>query len=131
MQSEIMTPRVQSKGPVSRISIGALEDLGYTVDYSQADDFGSSDLASSCQCSESSTLSRRALIRKVSKQLTRELSVNGLEAAVAYGKELISKHQPNMQSKFDFAATTDYIIGNAAVVLVYEDGELFSVTTTL
>lgn len=127
MQKEIMTPRVQRRGPVSRVTIGALEDLGYTVDYSKADSFGASDVAASCRCSDSSS---RALIRKVSEQSGRQLSSSGFDAAVSYGKELISKYQSNMRQESEIA-DMGYIVGNAAIVLVYEDGELFSVTTTL
>ena len=38
--NEIMTPDAQLgvKDPISRITIGAMQDLGYTVDYSQADE---------------------------------------------------------------------------------------------
>ena len=37
---ELMTFRIGSTNPpISRVTIGSLQDLGYTVDYSQADDF--------------------------------------------------------------------------------------------
>jgi len=42
MQNEIMTgwsDSGNSKLPLSRISIGFLEDIGYSVDYSKADAF--------------------------------------------------------------------------------------------
>ncbi len=127
MQNEIMTPNVQRRGPVSRVTIGALEDLGYTVDYSKADNYGTSDVAASCRCSEPSS---RALIRKVSSQSERKLSSSGFDAAVSYGKELIRKHHSSMRQESELV-DTDYALGNVAVVLVYENGELFSVTTTL
>lgn len=127
MQNEIMTPTVQRRGPVSRVTIGALEDLGYAVDYSKADDFGTSDVAASCRCPGSSS---RSLVRKVSESSERQLSSSGFDAAVAYGQELISQHQPRMRQESN-VTDTEYVVGNAAVVLVYEDGELFSVTTSL
>jgi len=36
--------------PLSRITIGTLDDMGYTVDYSTADAYGTADLDPSCLC---------------------------------------------------------------------------------
>jgi hypothetical protein len=35
-----MTGYANGDMPISRVTVGALEDLGYRVDYSQADTFG-------------------------------------------------------------------------------------------
>ena len=45
MQDELMTPAISGNSqPLSSITVGALEDLGYTVDYNMADAYGSADL---------------------------------------------------------------------------------------
>jgi hypothetical protein len=36
--------------PLSRVTVGSLEDIGYTVDYKQAQEFTASDLNPSCVC---------------------------------------------------------------------------------
>ena len=43
-------PTISTGAKISRITVGAIEDLGYTVDYSGADAYGYSDLGSSCKC---------------------------------------------------------------------------------
>ena len=43
-------PTISKGAKISRITVGAIEDLGYTVDYNGADDYGYSDLGSSCKC---------------------------------------------------------------------------------
>jgi hypothetical protein len=37
--SELMTPFVDSRNPISRVTIGALADMGYTVNYAAADSY--------------------------------------------------------------------------------------------
>ena len=39
-----------SVNPLSRITIGSLEDMGYVVDYSSADPFGATGLGPGCTC---------------------------------------------------------------------------------
>ena len=45
-----MTGFLTGDTPISRITIGALEDLGYGVDYSKADPFTVADLNPACSC---------------------------------------------------------------------------------
>lgn len=49
---ELMTSSTQGLAtlPLSTVSIAMLEDLGYTVDYSQADPYTSADMNASCIC---------------------------------------------------------------------------------
>lgn len=48
---EMMTGFASKQGmPLSRMTVGALEDLGYTVDYGAADSFPASRLNASCRC---------------------------------------------------------------------------------
>lgn len=54
MRNELMTGVLENNNsstyPLSRISIAGLQDLGYTVDYRQAERFTSDDIHSSCRC---------------------------------------------------------------------------------
>jgi len=45
-----MTSVVDPASEISRVTIGALDDMGYIVDYAAADDYTRSDLAPECQC---------------------------------------------------------------------------------
>lgn len=51
-RDELMTSVASSSGssPLSALTVALLEDLGYIVDYDQADPFSSSDMDSSCVC---------------------------------------------------------------------------------
>lgn len=53
LESEVMSSVIEENGNIkfSRITLGALEDLGYMVDYFQADDFTAADLGTGCACS--------------------------------------------------------------------------------
>jgi Leishmanolysin len=53
LRNELMTGYFTAggTGPMSRITIGSLEDLGYSVDYSRADPFTAADLGPGCTCS--------------------------------------------------------------------------------
>jgi len=78
-----MTP-VLSRGelnPLSRITVATLEDIGYTVDYNEADSYTSTDLDPSCICD------RR----------DRSLSVNVGDAK--YGRDLIDTRDFAIRSK--------------------------------
>jgi Leishmanolysin len=52
MGSELMTGYSEPSGtePLSRITVGTLQDMGYQVNYLMADPFSRSDLNSSCTC---------------------------------------------------------------------------------
>lgn len=54
LQTELMTavfrPKANATAPLSRITVGGLHDLGYTVDYDKADPFTTDDLNENCTC---------------------------------------------------------------------------------
>ena len=58
MKGELMTPLISGNNQLSRITIGSLEDLGYTVDYTKADPYTTADLgtAPGCICNGRSLL---------------------------------------------------------------------------
>ena len=74
--------------PLSRLTIGTLEDLGYSVDYSQADPYTASDMNPGCVCN------RRRLGQSHAQWMTpkrRKLSQEGEQAVIAYGESLIAE----------------------------------------
>jgi len=58
MGNEVMTPSYKTFEPtlLSSISLAALQDIGYTVDFSQAAPFSYNDLGSKCQCNGPSSI---------------------------------------------------------------------------
>jgi hypothetical protein len=51
LESELMTTILNTEGnPLARITIGGLQDLGYEVDYTNAEPFSSADIDPSCLC---------------------------------------------------------------------------------
>lgn len=47
---ELMTGFSSGSLPISRVTVGSMEDMGYEVDYSAADPFTAADLGPSCRC---------------------------------------------------------------------------------
>ena len=73
--------------PLSRITVGSLEDMGYQVDYSRADEISSSDLSPACVCS-----TRKRDLEDTDSAMRSEeieLSSEGYEAARAYGLSIL------------------------------------------
>jgi Leishmanolysin len=52
MGRELMTGFANpgATNPLSRITIGSLDDMGYDVDYTRADPYGAANLNSACRC---------------------------------------------------------------------------------
>lgn len=121
--------------PLSRISIGTLEDLGYTVDYTQAEPFDSSSLDPSCRCDQS----RRSLhgtAAAATKEEPRSLQETEADAqtreqAIAYGREFLqSRVMGNVGGRH--AAKNQMIIANSLSVFYQrEDGSIADELVTL
>ena len=50
---ELMTPRISAAAvlnPLSKVTVGSLEDIGYSVDYQAADKYKSENLDATCRC---------------------------------------------------------------------------------
>ena len=87
-KNELMTGYLSAgDNPLSRLSIATLQDLGYSVDYSQADPYTASNMDPGCVCN------RRRLGQSHAQRMTpkrRKLSKEGEQAAIAYGEALLS-----------------------------------------
>lgn len=112
--------------PLSRITIGSLEDIGYDVDYSQADTFSKNDLnLNYCGTSCRGTNQLRHLVSK--GVLKKPLSPAGHAAVVDFAKkEFMSLQKEPEEHPEQFV----YIGGRSIDVMYEEDGEVYVVTIT-
>ena len=122
MVDELMTGYASGSLPMSRITIGGLEDLGYVVDYAAADAFPHSQLSPVCDCN------RRSL-RRSNERSGRELSEQGYKAALAHGKKHLEKMREKGKGDNGGRLGDDFIFLGDRVVVVYymEDGEIHDV----
>jgi hypothetical protein len=157
MQEELMTGSVEGELSLSRITIGALEDIGYEVDYGscriwrfvlavpnplvysldslrfsagEADSYTVDDVNPKCICNNRKIRNLRgeSVSSKYLTQEIRKLSDKGLEEAKAYGRSLLKQFGPDEMQFTEM--TEDFIRGRTAVVFYLEEGEVFSVTVT-
>ena len=110
MQSELMTGFDSGGMELSRVTIGSLEDLGYIVDYSQADNYTSSHIAESCLC-DPSLASHGNLRTEKKPNKKRKLSDKGQKQAVEFGQ----KHLKDMEKH---SKTHDKVIQDSPVLFV-------------
>lgn len=92
---ELMTGFATGLLPFSRLTIGSLEDMGYTVDYDAADEYDGSDTT----CCNSSSSSNSLLLKPNKKP---PLSVGGRATAVAFGQKMLNANKrPSNSAKYD------------------------------
>jgi Leishmanolysin len=132
--------------PLSRITIAALYDLGYTVSYRTAETFTKSDLATTCQCAPKRRRSMMNLFHGEIRQLgvessrrpRRRLSDAAHQIAMEYGKNVLSQRAQSMASSSLLASlessaedtATIYVGDQFLSVLVEDGGEVYGVIVT-
>jgi Leishmanolysin len=117
---------------LSRITIGSLEDLGYTVSYSTADSYGTADLGVGCTCRRRRQRSILDMPHGETRQLgvrnpstkPRRLSYETKQQAFDYGRSILSKRASSKtRSNLNIVD-----VGNQVVAVVVQDGDgIFSV----
>ena len=125
--------------PLSRISIATLGDLGYTVDYSTAESYGTSAVDSNCRCGlrslsdsiQPSTAHQLGTNHKSTRR--RSLSDEAHQMAVDYGQMILKNRQASkifsFRSSFNqLGGDVEYIGDKVIVVFVEEGGAFFDVT---
>lgn len=135
MREEIMTPTVEGDLHLSRITIGALEDIGYRVDYSEADVYTAENLSPSCLCSANGISSRSLRQSEASgKKLYKSNFLDeDLEKAMAYGRSIIEQYGMSFtEATGNSTGTEDKLTGGRSVVVYYMNAnwEILSVTVT-
>jgi hypothetical protein len=82
-----------SSQPVSKITIGSLEDMGYEVDYSQANNFTTADLG---VCGSSCPEARRGL-RQRERKMKAKLGSEDRDVVMRYAKTELTKLHREME----------------------------------
>ena len=122
-----MTGTVEGDLILSRVTIGALEDIGYKVDYGTADSYSTGNINPSCLCN-SGRVVRRSLRQRTqfTSRQRRNLSNDNLQHAVSYGQSLLEEFSVSESPSAEGAA--DLIVGRSVVVFYMdEDGSLRSI----
>jgi Leishmanolysin len=128
MGRELMTGFANAGGinPMSRITIGSLDDMGYDVDYTRADPYGAANLNSACRCtrrrlglSSHMSLANTSLLDSDSP---RHLAVNSTarQKAIEYGHELLAEKAKSSSSRSGNSEVT--YVGDQQVIVLYRDG---------
>ena len=87
---EMMTPFLSgTEQPISTITVGSLDDLGYIVKYEAADDFTEDDVNPSCLCPSA----RRRGLRHLQEIEDNGLSPEGEQKARDYGKKILEERK--------------------------------------
>lgn len=126
-KTELMTSTLSNtENPLSRVTIGTLQDLGYDVDYQTADVFDASDLDASCICGNRMLQGDNIISQK--EESEKDAAVR--EQSMAYGKEILQsrvlglggRHAGKNSMKFSntlsvFYRREDGTVGDAFVSL--------------
>jgi hypothetical protein len=146
MGNELMTGFVdQGVNPLSRITVASLEDIGYTVDYTNVDRYNASDINPSCLCKRRRTLvdmnhgETHQLGLRMPGAQRRKLSDELYNVAVAYGKDKLVEKQ-NQQNSFGSlfdrynnststakSPSVKFATNDVIAVFVIENGTIFDV----
>ena len=122
LENEFMTGFVDDPpNPISTLTIGSLEDMGYAVNYGAADQYDGTD--TTCCTTGMPTGGESS---------TPPLSKAGREAAVAHGKEALAKYQrpQGIQPGPDENGLT--YVGDQAIMILYEEeGRIYEVLVTM
>ena len=129
-----MGPVESSLSALSRISIGSLADMGYQVDYSQADPINPNFFGSQCRCNrrlEEGDFPFGSATNMTSGEAAprRELSEAGRAEAEAFGLSVLAENQEKIeqvQGLFPEESFLD-IGGHVISVLYEEDGVAYDV----
>jgi Leishmanolysin len=113
--------------PLSRITIGSLDDMGYAVDYTRADPYGAANVNISCLCGRHR---RRLGLQSDSlpdsppmkSDTLRNLALNGTarQKAIEYGQEILAEKAKSSSSRSGNSEWT--YIGDQQVIVLYHDG---------
>ena len=132
--SELMTGFIAGRTQLSRITVGSLEDLGYSVDYSAADYLGPDDINPQCFCND-----RRSLFEREHGEVTwlnhprggspRRLSDSTKRMAMEKGAQILeAQHQQFLQMGDEIAAdAVGYAADKVVSVIVQEGDDIFGV----
>lgn len=121
-----------SREKISKITVGGLQDLGYSVHMNRADYFSKYDLNPSCRCNRRLGEANITAVRGIGHD--RQLSESGLADVVAFGKERIqevkdanaaAKRTKTLDDKNDETEEDFVDLGEEMIVVLYKEGDVF------
>lgn len=129
--SELMTPtKSEFASPLSALTIAVIEDLGYTVDYSQADaSFTRADLNASCVCDNSVSNTTNAILKRRLEEQPQQ-SDEGQTKAIKYAKKELKEMNKKAMTSIMNGPNADrrgVNIPGMSIVYLDEDGTIRSV----
>jgi hypothetical protein len=130
LKNEVLTFTLGPK-KISRVTLGALEDLGYAVNYTAADPYGPSDIGICKGCNGNRNL--KGMVLSESKSSTVSCNSGMVhERAVRHGRQMLRDvHDHHMGPAQPDTPTPEGVVftGNRRVTAIYqhEDGTLCSV----
>ena len=125
-----MTPIIVTGAKISRVTVGALDDIGYTVNYDGADRYTKNDLGASCQCNRRLGDKENALDDAVignHPHRARGLSDQAHQKARAEGLAFLSAFPDQWWEDNKDGRALNSHTGQYAVVYVEENGEIYAV----
>lgn len=137
MGRELLTATIDKNTgtALSRVTIAAMEDLGYVVDYSMADpSYTSFDVSISCRCfrrMDGDKDDKLAFAEMEPRNERKLLSDKGFETVYKYGTALLDEQEELAIALAERSATPEGVdfVGNRSVNVLYiEEGAIYSVT---
>ena len=123
LDRKIITGALNNPAPISTLTIASLEDIGYEVDYSVADEYNGTNTRDCCLSSSNLPSSEGPVVDTT--PITPPLSDAGSAAAEAYGQEVLRENQrPDdlIQEEIMKENSLTYV-GDRFVVVLYEEEE--------
>lgn len=123
LRNELMSSTLSSsETALSKLSVGVLQDIGYDVDYSEADEFSESDLGTCPSC-------RRNERDLTTRHRRTELSSNLYDYAVQYGRKILEDDAIRLDSR-NSESDEDYVGSQLVRVYVMDGDRIHGVTVT-
>ena len=98
---------VENGCPISRMTIGSLDDMGYQVNYAEADPFSGADMNPSCRCDYNKRMLRSS---SSSRRSRRRLSSRGKEEATSFGLEQLEQMNHEIVSRNESALLANQLV---------------------
>ena len=120
LKDEVMSGYLSGTSqPLSRITIGSFEDMGYKVDYNQADTFSTNDLGA---CGHYCPEARRNLRKKTGAKKGLKLNDEDMNAVMRFAKKELTKIHQKVESNAKALKDNGIRVAEDMDVL-YRDGD--------
>jgi Leishmanolysin len=128
-RDEVMTGYRSGNMPISRLTLAALQDIGFNVSYAKADAYSTSDLDPSCVCKKRERSLRDGDVKSLDKDIGksngtfRRLSDHGYKTALKFGKTKLMQQRIKPQVILTSKATPEVIdVSSEFISVIYDDG---------